>query len=152
MTTTPPVMHDLEGMLGRLRSAVARGAECLEDVVGLPTTQLAALQAISDGTTTVSDVARQCLTHVSSASRTIDALVQEGLVDRSTDPDDRRAVILSLTPAGRTRSAAIDDHRRRLLDRAMAGFDEGERHQLVHLLDRFLTSFEEGLTETFPTR
>jgi DNA-binding MarR family transcriptional regulator len=36
------------------------------------------------------------------ASRAVERLVQRGLVDRTIAPDDRRAVDLTLTPAGRT--------------------------------------------------
>ncbi len=52
---------------------------------------------------------------------TLDALQADGLITREPDPADRRARILSITPAGRrTREAARDEIQRneeRLLDR-----------------------------------
>ncbi len=63
-------------------------------------TRLAALRSVAAGRTRVSDVADATFLSVSAASRTVDALVEEGLLDRTPDPDNRRAVTLTLTPKG----------------------------------------------------
>ncbi|HSC58673.1 MAG TPA: MarR family transcriptional regulator, partial [Gemmatimonadales bacterium] len=52
----------------------------------------------------------------------IDRLEARGLVGRTRDPDDRRAVMIRLTPAGRE-----------LVDRLDAPVDEMHRKQLSHL-------------------
>ncbi len=44
----------------------------------------------------------------STLSRTVDGLVKAGLVERTQDPADRRAVRLALTAAGRDKVATID--------------------------------------------
>jgi MarR family transcriptional regulator for hemolysin len=58
----------------------------------------------------------------SSLVRVIDQLVQAGLVAREEDPQDRRARILRLTPAGRERARALEEAmvllRRRLFEAA----------------------------------
>jgi DNA-binding MarR family transcriptional regulator len=41
-------------------------------------------------------------------SRTVDCLVQDGLVTRKENPDDRRAVVIALTAAGRRKAATIN--------------------------------------------
>jgi len=51
------------------------------------------------------------------ASRTVSSLVDRGLVQRREDPDDRRAKVLTLTPAGR---ALMDGLAASLADRVEA--------------------------------
>jgi len=142
---TPSDPPGLEALMGRLRAAVARGAGRVEDSVGRSTSQLVVLQSIGDGATGVSDVAAACLTHVSSASRTVDALVRDDLVIRSVDPDDRRAVVLELTDAGAACRDEMARARDEVVDQALSGFTPSERQALAHLLDRFLTGLEQAL-------
>lgn len=61
------------------------------------------------------EIARHLLVSAPVVSRLAAALVRSGLVERQADPADRRAVRLSLTPAGRRRGRAM---RRALLDAA----------------------------------
>lgn len=44
----------------------------------------------------------------STLSRTVDALVEKGLLSRQIDPDDRRYNVLALTPEGRRRCDEIN--------------------------------------------
>ncbi len=72
----------------------------------------------------------------------VDRLAARGLVERHPDPDDRRGVIVRLTPAGiRTVDAALDDlleHERRLLGE----LPPGQRLALAGHLRRLLAPFE----------
>ena len=47
-------------------------------------------------------------TDKAAVSRTVDCLVQDGLVTRKEDPEDRRAVVIALTAAGRRKAAEIN--------------------------------------------
>lgn len=134
-------------VLARLRDVVARGAVQLEHLMDMPSNQCAAIQMIGEGSTSVSDVARACLTHVSSASRTVDALVQEGLVDRTTDPRDRRAVVLSLTRAGQDCHDRMEAHRQEMLQRALSGLDDDDRHTLNRLLHTMVEGLSSALDD-----
>ena len=49
----------------------------------------------------VNELAGRTYTHQSSVSMVVVKLVRQGMVARKADPDDRRRVVLSLTPAGR---------------------------------------------------
>jgi DNA-binding MarR family transcriptional regulator len=49
----------------------------------------------------VGEIASQMGVSNAAASQLVDKLVQHGLVERTEDPDDRRAKRLSLTPKGR---------------------------------------------------
>jgi MarR family transcriptional regulator, organic hydroperoxide resistance regulator len=60
----------------------------------------------------------------SSPSRLVDRLVGQGLLQRTTDPDDRRYVTLTLTPEGRRlerRVVAVEDDLHGVLARLVAG-------------------------------
>lgn len=89
----------LEAMDG-VRRTVARLPAMVADHAGLHPSRMVALGCIADGGSMVSDVAAATLLSVSAASRTVDVLVDDGLVDRARDPGNRRAVALSLTPSG----------------------------------------------------
>jgi DNA-binding MarR family transcriptional regulator len=72
----------------------------------------------------------------------VDRLERRDLVGRSPDPNDRRGVIVSLTPTGRR---VVDAAMADLLDREhaiMAGLGEGDQGQLADSLRRLLAPFE----------
>ncbi len=56
---------------------------------------------LADGPRRMSRIAKRLGVETSSATTMIDRLVTKGLVERGRDPSDRRAVICSLTTAGR---------------------------------------------------
>jgi DNA-binding MarR family transcriptional regulator len=72
----------------------------------------------------------------------IDRLAAAGLVRRQPDPQDKRGVLVTLTPEGRARvDAALAD----LLGREEAlltGLDRGEREELASLLRTLLAPFD----------
>lgn len=68
----------------------------------------------------------------------IDRLVARGLVDRETDPDNRRSVRITLTDAGRELvDAALTDHVANETD-LLSGLTEKEQTQLADLLRKLL--------------
>lgn len=146
MSPTPTTPTDtLDGIMERFRSVVARAAGLLEQSMDRPTSQLTVLDCIGAGTSSVSDVAHVCMTHVSSASRTIHTLVKDGLVDRREDPTDRRAVVLELTPPGRQLRALLNQQRGDLVTSALTDMDDDDRDTLVRLLQQFLVNFETAI-------
>lgn len=71
--------------------------------VGLTPAQHQLLLAIKghlDGAPTISDVADDLMLRHHSVSELIDRAATAGLVDRQTDPDDRRLTRLQVTPEG----------------------------------------------------
>ena len=56
---------------------------------------------LADGSRRMSAIARRFRVETPSATTMIDRLVAKGLVERGQDPSDRRAVVCSLTTAGR---------------------------------------------------
>jgi DNA-binding MarR family transcriptional regulator len=53
------------------------------------------------------EVARRLLVTAPVVTRLASTLADAGLVERRTDPDDKRAVLLALTPTGRRRARAM---------------------------------------------
>jgi DNA-binding MarR family transcriptional regulator len=79
---------------------------------------------------------------VSVASRQIAVLERAGHVERRPDPDDGRASLLSLTPAGVAAIAATRALRSEWALGALAGWDEDDARMLSDLLDRLVTDLE----------
>jgi DNA-binding MarR family transcriptional regulator len=72
----------------------------------------------------------------------IDQLEKAGLVERLDNPEDRRGVLIALTPQGLKRvDAAVTDHVANQ-QRLVAGIEPDEREALDALLRKFLAVFE----------
>lgn len=71
------------------------------------------------------------------ASRSIDRLVQRGLIDRTISPDDRRAVDLALTTEGHEVLERFAAARNERLGALLGNVPEARLHELMVLLDEF---------------
>jgi DNA-binding MarR family transcriptional regulator len=63
-----------------------------------------------------------------------DQLVAEGLVERIDDPDDRRALIVKLTPAGRRQFLRMAGQHEAWLVEMFEGFDAAQKDALYEAL------------------
>ena len=68
----------------------------------------------------------------------VDGLEREGLLARTPDPDDRRAILLQLTPKGREHIAAVHAAQGELAGWFFAALDTTERAELMRLLGKIL--------------
>jgi putative acetyltransferase len=66
------------------------------------------LELDGDDGCALKDLQEAMETDKAAVSRTVDGLVQEGLLTRKENPKDRRAVVIALTAAGRKRAAEIN--------------------------------------------
>lgn len=64
----------------------------------------------------------------------VNELVEQGLVERTPDPTDRRRNVVTITPAGRRRLRKLDRLLRKVQDELLAPLTAEERTQLIHLL------------------
>ena len=81
-------------------------------------------------------LAEQLGLDASTVSRHVRALVEDGLIDASRDPDDGRATVLAITSPGVERMASrLKAHRARL-EAATSSFTSEERTELIRLLTR----------------
>lgn len=90
----------------------------------------------SDRPLRLSELANQLGIVPRSATTVVDDLEAAGLVARKPDPDDRRATLVNLTPAGTRVLATIRRHRRDAMVSLVERLDESEQSNLLHLLTR----------------
>lgn len=107
----PVAEHDWS--TGRLLSTAARmveqaWAERL-DRAGLTHAGLIVLHHLEHGSASQAELARLARVEAQTMSRTVDRLVREGLVERGSDPADRRRHVVSRTAAGERAWATIHD-------------------------------------------
>lgn len=143
-TAAPPqqaLAHDLAAAVERMRRVAMRMWDRIEGDLAITVLHADALRAIAGGSRQVSAVAGHCGRHVSSASRLVDQLVSNGFVDRVEDPDDRRAVRLTLTARGRDVVERIEAAQADLLAHGLAQLgDDGPT--FVALIERFADAAE----------
>ncbi|HEY0697903.1 MAG TPA: MarR family transcriptional regulator, partial [Micromonospora sp.] len=78
----------------------------------------------------------------STVTRQVSALQRDGLITRSADPTDGRGTLVSPTPAGLQRMAAVRAARTRLYGEILAGWPADDRHDLAGLLRRLNESLD----------
>jgi MarR family transcriptional regulator, lower aerobic nicotinate degradation pathway regulator len=69
---------------------------------------------------------------------TINELAEQGLVERSPDPDDRRRNVITITPAGRRQLRKLDRLLATVQDELLAPLSASERRHLIRLLARIV--------------
>jgi DNA-binding MarR family transcriptional regulator len=87
----------------------------------------------------------------STVTSVVDGLVARGLVQRSSDPADRRRVVLSLTDQGRATTATGDQVVGAALDRLLARLDPGDAETALVGLELLNRAMEAALDERFGT-
>ncbi len=95
-----------------------------------------------DGPQRMSELNRHVLLSQPALSRMVDRLADRGLVDRCTDPGDRRGVRLSLTPAGREVQRQIGRPHARSVTRALNVLTPEELDQLAAITGKLVRSEE----------
>ena len=64
----------------------------------------------------------------------VDALEEEGLVERRPHPTDRRATIIELTPKGAETCGVMYDEHRAAVSELFVGLSEDDQRELIRLL------------------
>ena len=135
-------------LAARLRLAIARTARRLRQEAGeeLSPTQTAALSTIDrHGPLTPSELAARERIQRPTVTRIVARLEEQGLVQRTRDPEDGRSSLVALSPAGRALLAHRRARRDAYLARRLRELDAEERATLERaaaILERLLE--EEG--------
>ena len=140
--------------LGVLVRRLTRLAGIADEETPLTATQRVALIELYDsGPLRLNALAHLVGTSAATASRAVDALVQLGLVVRLTDPRDRRAVQIDLSPQGRRSVDARKARAAVALAPAVAALDRAEQRELVRLLELMTEALEVSRSDaSVPTR
>jgi DNA-binding MarR family transcriptional regulator len=130
---------ELEQVVAATKMVGALIAESLVDVrPAITAAQWRVLVLSSDGGCNVSSIAEDLGVHRSNASRVCDRLVRAGLLCRRRSDQDKRHVLLALTPAGRRLFNSAMEYRRRRLEEAMGRMTEAERADLARCFTRLV--------------
>jgi DNA-binding MarR family transcriptional regulator len=121
----------------------ARGRASRQPGDGISLAQFNALEPLLGGPMTVGQVAEAAGVAPPTATRMLDGLGERGLVSRAADRSDRRAVIVSLTPAGRRAATTKAREYERARRRIGAVLDADEQRQAADLLRRLAEVIEE---------
>lgn len=104
----------------------------------------------SDGPVRITELAATTGLDASTVSRHLAALHRAGLVERSPDPDDRRAQRVQVSATGRLELDEALAQRRTLLERSLSDWSDDEVEQLHTMTTRMLAGLESA-TEGSPS-
>ncbi|KAB1942644.1 MarR family transcriptional regulator [Micromonospora sp. ALFpr18c] len=138
--------HDDESTLGQIETEVAllmRFGEATRRATGtaehrvLDRAAYVILRHLADaGPQNVSALAARLNLDGSTVTRQVSALQRDGLIVRAPDPTDGRGTVISPTPAGLQRMAAVQAARTRLYGDMLADWSTEDRASLATLLGR----------------
>ena len=86
---------------------------------------------------TVAEAASKLNVSVPAISRVVKNLQSRGIIERRTDPDDRRSVRITVTPAGREVFAANKQRCVKAFDRVLGHFTDDELQTFAKLQSKF---------------
>ncbi len=110
---------------------------------GLRTDQYNVLRLLQGGDSLrMGELSIRLLVDDSTTTRIVDSLEEAGLVHRTQDPSDRRAMRVAITKRGKQQENEADNSVRRVVDRSLQPLTSRERHQL----QRSLTALRDALT------
>ena len=130
---------EADAVLAACRVLVALSAQSIAAVDDLADVTQVRVLVIVASTEPVSlgALAEAAQLHPSTASRLCERMVGEGLLDRSDDPSNRRALNLRLTAKGRRVVAAMVRHRREAIMPILRAMPASGRRDLVTALRAF---------------
>ena len=96
-----------------------------------------------DGAMTQRELLDKCCISSAALSEVVAKLAAEGLVRRSKDEADQRTLLVELTDEGTARAEELLERKHDFEEQALACLDEGEREQLVDMLERMAAHWEQ---------
>ena len=97
-----------------------------------------------EGPITMGELSHDLEVPLSTATRTMDWLVNNGYAQRLPDPNDRRVVRVELTETGNKTYQAISKFMFEKVAQALSQLTPAERDQFLSLLDKVLNAFEDA--------
>ncbi|BDD80808.1 hypothetical protein TPB0596_05710 [Tsukamurella pulmonis] len=142
-------IEGIVGVIAELTRLKERHAVMTRHAVAPDGVELAAYTAlfalVKDGPMRSSVLAEQIHTDPSTASRYVSTLTGLGYAERTADPSDRRAALVSATDEGRAKVDFIRQQRNAKLRPLMEEWTDEEIDQFVILGTRALQQFEQAL-------
>jgi len=110
---------------------------------GSPAQMGIAMQLYRQGPAKVGDIAQWIGVSAPTASEQIDGLVEAGLAERKINPDDRREVLVELTPKAIELADYFWNLQRSRVEQVFARFTPEERPVVVRTLETFAEILEQ---------
>ena len=130
--------------LSRLLRTLTRLVGGADDGPPMTATQRIALVELADfGPARLNDLAARMGVSAPTASRSVDALHELGLVERVPDPADRRAVRIELSAEGQTLLDARTEKARVAFGPAVVALSKADRKQFSQLLHRMTEALDQ---------
>lgn len=132
-----PIEDRILVAIRRIIRAIDLHSRALLDECGLTGPQLAALQVLARaGGLSGTELARRLQVGQATVSGILDRLEKRGLVARSKNGDDRRAIAVTLTDEGRKLAAAAPPLLQERFRRRLEAIQEWERTMMLAALQR----------------
>ena len=135
--------HEMSVLIRRLRRRIAERARLVHPE--LAPVAYSMLMALHDsGPQRASALVELFAIDKGAVSRQVQALLELGLIERTPDPDDRRAAILEITPLGKQRLEAVAAQRRLEVREKLGDWSDSDLREFVEVMIRYNTALERG--------
>jgi DNA-binding MarR family transcriptional regulator len=133
--------HEMGVLVRRLRRVIALRARMLHPE--LSPAAYSMLMALDDsGPRRASELVEMFSIDKGAVSRQVQTLLELGLIERTPDPEDRRALILAITDEGSRRLAHVARDRRQEVATLLQDWSEDDLRSFVQLLTRYNAALE----------
>jgi DNA-binding MarR family transcriptional regulator len=133
--------HEMGVLVRRIRRVIADRARMLHPE--LPPVAYSMLMALNDsGPRRASDLVEIFSIDKGAVSRQVQTLLELGLIERTPDPEDRRAMILAITDEGSRRLANLTLARRNEVSARLDDWADEELRAFVKSLSRYNSALE----------
>ena len=133
--------HEMGVLVRRIRRVIAERARMLHP--DLSPVAYSMLMALNDtGPRRASDLVEIFSIDKGAVSRQVQALLELGLIERTPDPEDRRAMILAITDEGSRRLANLSLARRHEVSARLEDWSDEELSSFVRSLARYNAALE----------
>ncbi len=132
--------HEMGVLVRRLRRLIAERARLVHP--DLAPVGYSMLMALQDEPRRASDLVDLFSIDKGAVSRQVQALLELGLIERSPDPDDRRAAILTITDEGARRLEAAAEKRRAEVLGRLSSWEPADLQAFVESLARYNAALE----------
>ena len=130
----PDPTMELADLLGQAMRQLRRGTRDALAPLGLSGSQARVVRLLAAGPLRMAAIADGLGVVPRTATDVVDSVEVAGLVGRRADPDDRRSVLVALSPAGRRLIERLDAARLASARQVFGGLSPEQRDQLVELL------------------
>ena len=139
--TVRALEHEVGVLIRRVRRAIGERARAVHPDLQ-PMSYLMLAHLAESGPQRSSALAETFGVDKGAVSRQVQHLVDLALLDKSPDPDDGRAALLTVTDDARRRMADVQRHRRKYLDERLGDWSDDDLRQFVDMLARYNASLD----------